>query len=126
MVSPDFRNSVPDFGRITNRVPVSFPQAQGYKPVIVYGTYYFHDDWGTGTYFLESVPAGFFWQNITYYKVYVDKQNNEVMRVEISYAEYHAMEAEAERLYGYMGWFGFVPGTLRKSLPVVIYPPNYL
>jgi hypothetical protein len=80
---------------------------------------YFHDEFGTGTFFVESVPVGYLWQNISYYKVYVDKQGNEVMRVQISDAEYQVLEAENRRLYGYWGWFGFVPGTLRKSPPVI-------
>jgi hypothetical protein len=50
----------------------------------------------------------------------VDKNNNEVARVEIPYAEFKALEAEIIRLYGDWGRFGeFIPGELRKSPPVI-------
>ena len=93
---------------------------RGYSITRAYDISYFHDGFATGTFYVESVPTGtFLWVHTDYYKVYVDKNYNEVLRVEISYTEYRAMEAENKRLYGYWGWFGFVPGTLRKSPPVI-------
>ena len=93
-------------------------QARGYTLERGYDTTYFHNASGTETFIVQSV--GCIWTGYTYYKVFVDERHNEVRRVEIPYAQFKAFEAEVERLYGYWNWWGgFVPGTLRKTPPVI-------
>ena len=81
---------------------------------------------------MQSVRTGtFLYGHYDYYKVYVDTNNDEISREETTYEQYQEFEALTRKLYGYMrfNWSTmqneFVPGTLRKTLPVVTYPPGY-
>ena len=94
---------------------------RGYSLERGYDVTYFHDSWGTGSFYVQS-QRGFLWLLTTYYKVYVDKGKNQVLRVAIPYEEGQALEAEIQKLYGYWNWYGgFVPGTERKAPPTITY-----